>query len=194
MTAGVELLERAMGYTLGCLQLVTPEAMSRPTPCVAWDLRALLRHMSESLLTLHEAIARGQVVLDPAEERAEPVDGRADLVDDPVSALRDLGCRMIGSWTRAGPPDRIEVADRVLPAPLVAATGAVEVAVHGWDVARACGRDRPVPPALAAELLGLCRVLVHEADRPGRFARPVPVSASAPPSDRLIAFTGRLPR
>ena len=35
LTGGVELLERAMAYTLGSLQLVTPAAMSRPRPAAS---------------------------------------------------------------------------------------------------------------------------------------------------------------
>ena len=43
-----------MGYTLGSLQLVTPDLMGAPTPCAGWTLRALLGHMNDSLRTLHE--------------------------------------------------------------------------------------------------------------------------------------------
>ena len=57
LAQGVALLERAMGYTLGSLQLVTPQSLDNPTPCREWDLRALLLHMNDSLLTLHQAIA-----------------------------------------------------------------------------------------------------------------------------------------
>jgi hypothetical protein len=35
VTGGVALLERAMAYTLGGLLLVTPEAITNPTPCAA---------------------------------------------------------------------------------------------------------------------------------------------------------------
>ena len=69
-----------------------------------------------------------------------------------------------------------------------------EVAVHGWDVARACGLDAPVPPALAEELLALCHLLVHDADRPTRFAGRLDWSLDLDnPSDRLVAFLGRRP-
>ena len=67
------------------------------------------------------------------------------------------------------------------------------MAVHGWDVARACGRDRPVPPSLAEELLDLSPLFVSAADRPGRFAPPVDVPPLAGPGDRLVAFLGRRP-
>jgi uncharacterized protein (TIGR03086 family) len=187
LTGGVALLERAVGYTLGSLRLVTPEDMSNATPCREWDLRALLLHMNDSLLALYDAVAVGHVGLDSAGDCGDPA-------ADAVAALRNCASRMIGGWANACGPTEISIANRALTPGIVAATGAVEVAVHGWDVARACGHDRPIPPALAEELLDLCPLLVSDGDRPTRFAAPVDVSPLASPSDRLIAFLGRLPR
>jgi hypothetical protein len=46
---GVELLERALGYTRGCLTLVRAEHGHAPSPCTGWDLLDLLTHMDDSL-------------------------------------------------------------------------------------------------------------------------------------------------
>jgi uncharacterized protein (TIGR03086 family) len=194
LTGGVALLERAMGYTLGGLQLVTPEAMSNRTPCRDWNLRALLLHMNESLLTLHEAVSAGRLGIDPP-DHADPAADYGDPAVDPVATLRDRACRMVGAWANAnehGAGD-ISIADRALTPGIVAATGALEVAVHGWDVAQACQQSRSIPPALAEELLDLSYLLVGDADRPTRFAEPVPVPLLASPSDRLLGFLGRTP-
>jgi uncharacterized protein (TIGR03086 family) len=195
VTGGVALLERAMGYTLGSLLLVTPDAMSRATPCGEWDLRALLEHMNESLRALHEAVAVGHLDLDASSEPGGPDADYGDAARDPVAALRNRACAMVGAWANARDPGDIAIADRPLSAGIVAAAGAVEVAVHGWDVARACGQDRPVPPALAEELLDLCELLVGDGDRPTRFAAQIDQSRGpASPSDRLVAYLGRSPR
>jgi len=69
----------------------------------------------------------------------------------------------------------------------------VEVAVHGWDVARACGQDRPLPPALAGELHELCILLVDDGDRPHRFGPEVELPSTANAGDRLLALLGRTP-
>jgi uncharacterized protein (TIGR03086 family) len=182
---GIALLERAVSYTLGSLHLVTTGAMSRPTPCHDWDLRALLAHMNDSLLALCEAIDIGRVDLDLG-------DG-VDPSVDPVASLRNRACRMIGSWTASGRPDVVSIAGLPLSAGIVTSTGAIEVAVHGWDVARACGPDRPIPDALAEELVELLPYFVTTGDRPGRFAAPVAVSAGAGPGERLVALLGRNP-
>lgn len=190
LTGGFALLERAMGYTLGGLVLVRPEDMSAPTPCAAWDLRTLLLHMNHSLLTLHQAVVAGHLALDAA---ADPEADYGDPAVDPVASLRNRACRMIGAWAASDGLAEIEVADRRLAAGFVAATGAVEVAVHGWDVARACGRDRPLPPALAEELHELCLLLVDDGDRPHRFGPAVPVPPTAVAGDHLLAHLGRTP-
>ena len=193
-TQGVALLERAMGFTLGGLVLVTPEALVLPTPCTGWDLRALLLHMNESLHALHEAIAVGHLELDPEADLAAVHADYGDPLADPVASLKNRACRMLGAWVGPDGPGSITVADRSLTSEVVAAAGAVEVAVHGWDVARACGARPVVPAALAEELLVVCDLLVDDADRPHRFGRVVPVPAGAPPGDRLLALLGRDPR
>ncbi|HEY0774212.1 MAG TPA: hypothetical protein VGD51_09035, partial [Nocardioidaceae bacterium] len=85
----MDLLERAIGYTRGSLVLVTPELMSVPTPCAAWDLRALLAHMDDSLASLHEAGSVRRVRLDA------PSAGGAD----PENALRTRACQLLADWS-----------------------------------------------------------------------------------------------
>lgn len=193
LTGGVALLERAIGYIRGVLPLVTPEALGRPTPCRAWDLAALLDHMNDSLLAVGEASGSGRVGLDiPDGVRT----GSASHPVPAVAALRERGCRLLAGWTRAeaaGDDPAVSVGDRLLLSSLVAVTGAVEITVHGWDLAQGCGRPRPIPDALAGELLDLAPMLVGEADRGTRFAPAVEVAATAAPGDRLVAFLGRTP-
>jgi uncharacterized protein (TIGR03086 family) len=183
LTAGVALLERALRYTLDSLVLVTPSALTRPTPCADWDLARLLDHMSDSLLALHEAVVGGRIALDPVHHPDEV---------PAVADLRARGCRLLADWRTAG-AERISVSvgDRGLPPALVAAAGALEVAVHGWDVAAATGASRPLPAALAEPLLDLAPLLVTPADRGPRFGPERPVEGPASASKRLLAHLGR---
>ncbi|MCE7003401.1 TIGR03086 family metal-binding protein [Kibdelosporangium philippinense] len=183
LIGGAELLERAVGYTLGSLLLIKPELLGRPTPCRAWHLKALLRHMNDSLAALHEAVDSGHVGL-----QAATGDPAADL----VAELKDRACHLIGAWT-ATQRSTVSIADRQLTGAIVSCAGAVEITMHGWDVAKACGAERPVPNGLAHDLLELAELFVTEHDRPGRFAAPVPISKDASPTDRLVAFLGRIP-
>jgi uncharacterized protein (TIGR03086 family) len=185
---GARLLEPSISYALGAVLAVTPELLSRPTPCRGWDLRMLLRHASESLAAIGEGIEAGRVDLDPAAE-----DG--DLAADPARAFRDRAGQLLDACTGPGYQRQvIEIADCPLAASVMAAAAALEVAVHGWDISRACGQRQPIPPALATSLLAIAPALVPRTGRHPLFAAPVTIPATAGPSDRLAAFLGRTPR
>ena len=189
--SGVELLDRAIAYTRGSLALVTADLMSAPTPCAGWDLRALLTHMDDSLVSLHEAgsVRRVRVDVPPA------------APDDIVVSLRTRACQLLAEWTAdwatgaVGRESRDVLVDgRPVTSPVLTSAGALEVVVHGWDVAVSCGVPRPIPDDLAAALLRLSPVLVTDADRPARFGPELTAPPGASSGERLLAFLGREPR
>jgi uncharacterized protein (TIGR03086 family) len=177
------LLAGAVSYALGVCVTVAPGDMSLPTPCGDWDLSALLGHLCDSMADLETAIRTGQLDL-----RRPP--GRAG--GDPVEVLRDRAAELLcAAYSYHGPERFVAVGGLPMPAGLLACTGAIEIAVHGWDVSQARGCGRPIPSALATRMLGLCPLLV--AQREGLFAVPVPVPAQASPGDRLVGYLGRTP-
>jgi uncharacterized protein (TIGR03086 family) len=192
LSGGVALLERAVGYALGQLHVVTMADLSRPTPCADWDLGGLLLHLDDSLAALHEALAVRQVAPPGAPGPPGLAYGPADSAVALVGALRGRACRLLGALAEAG-DDLVWVGGFPVPASVVTSAGAVDVAVHGWDVARACGRAQPIPAQLAGDMLEISRLLVGADDRPARFAAPVPVPREAAASDRLIGYLGRDP-
>jgi uncharacterized protein (TIGR03086 family) len=186
-TGGIGLLEPAIGYARTAAEAVTPEFLARPTPCRGWDLRMLLRHASESLNAIWEGIDAGCIGLHPAAE--DP-----DVASDPAGAFRDRAGRLLGAC--ASPVrghEVVHVADRLLPASAMAGAGALEIAMHGWDISRASGCCQPIPRVLAADLLAIAPLLVPSAGRHPLFAAPVSAPPEASPSDRLAAFLGRSP-
>jgi uncharacterized protein (TIGR03086 family) len=185
------LLAGAISYMLGVCAPVGPGEMALPTPCADWDLAMLLGHLCESMADLETALRTGRLDL------GEPV-GRVG--GDPVEVLRDGAARLLcAGYCYGGPECFVAVGGLPMPAGLVACTGAVEIAVHGWDVAAARGRagcDRgvpqtPIPAALATRMLRLGPLLV--AGREGLFAVPVAVPAQASPGDQLVGYLGRDP-
>ena len=186
LAGGVAVLERAIAYLLGSLALVTPEVLTRPTPCEHWDLYDLLDHLDDSLSALHEAVDVGCVAGGPA----VPHRPAGETI---ILLVRDQAIRLLGAWANTGGTPSVRIEGEPMTAALVAGAGAIEITVHGWDVALACGRPRPIPPELADELLDLSVLLVRGPDRPGRFGRPLAVPANAPAGDRLVAFLGRRP-
>jgi uncharacterized protein (TIGR03086 family) len=179
------LLAGAVSYALVSCAGIGPEELSLPTPCAEWDLGMLLGHLSESMADLETAIRTGYLDLD--------MEGPPDPVpEDPVEALRDRAAHLLWtSYAGCGPDRFVLVGGLPLAAGIIACTGAVEIAVHGWDVSAARGRGGPIPPLLATRMLSLCPLLV--AVREGLFAEPVEVSSQASPGDRLVAYLGRVP-
>jgi uncharacterized protein (TIGR03086 family) len=191
LSGGVALLERALCYALGQLHAVTSADLARPTPCPEWNLRGLLLHMDDSLIALQEALDLACVGPE-AGDGAEPAYGPADSAISLVGRLRGHASRLLGAMAEAG-EELVWVGGFPVPMSIVTSAGAVDVAVHGWDVARACGRVQPIPERLATEMLRISPLLVSCADRPALFAAPVPVPDLASASDRLVAYLGRDP-
>jgi uncharacterized protein (TIGR03086 family) len=189
----VALLERAIGYTRASLVLVTEADLERTTPCRGWRLRDLLGHLDDSLEAMTSAARAASLSLEPA----EPPTASADLLESICQRARGL----LGHWqaVRGGDLDvdehrDIELAGLRLPRELLGAVGALEIALHGWDVAEAFGRPRSFPPELAMDLWPVARDHITAADRPFRFGPAVAVSDWATPATRLLALAGRSPR
>jgi len=161
--------------------------LSRPTPCSEWDLRTLLEHLDEALDVITECVDTGRISLHPGDGRA------GDGGTDPAATFLARAGALRHAWRRAGQPRAITIADRSLTATVVAATLALEIAVHGWDVSQASGRARPIPPALALGLFAICPLVIDNASRQRLFASAVDVSPQASPGDVLVAFLGRTP-
>lgn len=183
LSGGMELLERAISYTVGTFGAVTPDVLTAATPCREWSVQDLLDHLNDGMSALGEAFDNGWVHVD------------ADLQDRcPLDVLRESARALLAiiAERRAGVPT-VDIDGREIAGAVVAVTGALELAVHGWDLAQGCGAPRPLPDGLAADLLRLAPLLVTDEDRPGRFADPVPVPAASSSSDRLLAWLGREP-
>ncbi len=135
---------------------------------------------------LQEGIGTGRVSLAAADEDPGQCGSAALLFTSHVVALLE-------AWSQAH-PQLVLVGDCELAASVLAEAGALEIAVHGWDISQACGDERPIPAALARELAEIAPLLVTDADRGVLFAAPVAVAGTASPSDRLTAFLGRATR
>jgi uncharacterized protein (TIGR03086 family) len=119
--------------------------------------------------------------------------GTVPPADDPVACLRGQAARLRGVWAAGVGRRPVRIADSALDPRIVLGVGAVEIAVHGWDICRACGLRSPIPPALAVELAGVCALVVTPETRYPAFAAPVAVPGRSCPSDHLVAFLGRDP-
>jgi uncharacterized protein (TIGR03086 family) len=182
LDGAVELLDRSLAYTRVMLADVRPDILDRPTPCAGWTLGHLLAHMEDALDAFTEA-AEGRVEVDPI----PPTETRVD-------ALREKACALLGAWTAARPSSQpVQVGDVGIDAPLLVATAALEITLHGWDVGQATGRRTRIPAELAEGLLAVAQQVIDPVDRGRQFANPRPARPEAGPDVRLLSWTGRAP-
>ena len=195
------LLDRAVRYALSAAGHATPRLLATATPCAEWDLGRLLAHLGDSLDALAEGLSVRSVALAPPGCGAEGSTGAPSAPgvcesdgEGLIAGLAVRAAALLAAGAEVpGGQEPVAVGDQLLTTSVVAITGAIEVAVHGWDISVTCGDREPVPSRLATELLPYAALLVPRHTRPGLFADPVAVPRRMSAGDRLVACLGRSP-
>jgi uncharacterized protein (TIGR03086 family) len=165
----------------------------RPTPCSDWTVRQLVGHLVGGNRLVARAL-RGEQL--PPPEQLGSRDPGDQLGDDPTGAWRESADALLAAFALPGVLERTHtVPAGTLPGPALVHLRVVETLVHGWDLARATGRQLAVPEELAVAELAFSRDLLGRLPA-GRtpFAPPQPVADDAPALDRLAALLGRAPQ
>jgi uncharacterized protein (TIGR03086 family) len=165
------------------LRAVPPDGWDAPTPCTAWDVRALVNHMTRGNLNYVGLL------------RLAARDADA-LGDDPVTAFTGSVEACAAAFAEAG------ALDLVVDYPLGKLTGRRALAVrttdstvHTWDLARALGADETLDPGLVAWIdENHDDIFAGLELNPRVFADPPPSAPGASRQDRLLTRFGRDPR
>jgi uncharacterized protein (TIGR03086 family) len=176
------------------VRAVTPEQEKLPTPCPAWDVLSLRRHLLGWLHLFHDALT------DPAaEQRSDPADHPGPEETQAAAAEIERLATTVQTALAAG----FESATVNVPQLGGAYPGAVvldllicEILGHGWDLSRATSRPwQPDPAACERALVTLAGLVQPEYRGPEMpFGPEVSVADNAPALDRFVAFTGRDPQ
>jgi uncharacterized protein (TIGR03086 family) len=179
------LLERACGETIEVAAKITPDDLSRPTPCPEWDVRGLLDHFLWATTFLSQA-AVGQAGPEPGQDM---VGAHA-----PTAVATTLETAL-DRWRSPGAMEAIchlPIGD--FPGSVTVGINLVDLYTHRWDLGRALGGDTKLDDELAEAALTMARMMINDEIRATvGFAQPVPVPAAASPGDQLVAFLGRQP-
>jgi uncharacterized protein (TIGR03086 family) len=163
-------------------------ALDGPTPCGDWDLRTLLNHTILWTSYSAERRAHGESVAEDLMSKdftAEPGfrEDYAEQISKAVSAWSDPK-----AWE-----GEIGVMGSATPAADVGAMLIMEMALHGWDVAKAAGQDYRADAALAAALNDTVQAQAELFRKYQGFADPVQTGQDAAAFDRALALSGRDP-
>ncbi|MFF7244368.1 TIGR03086 family metal-binding protein [Embleya sp. NPDC008237] len=169
---------------------VREDQWGAPTPCPEWDVRALVDHLVLGS-RLFTAVLRGASGAAP--DALDPTAARNTLGDPPATAYRDAAEHLLSAFGQPDVPTRLfHVPAGVVPGIAAVHLRTVEELVHGWDLARATGRQLRFPDDIVERELAFTRDRLADLP-PGRapFAPPQPSPDDAPPLDRLAALLGR---
>jgi len=191
MTSGSEilaLLGRALNQTAAIIAAIDPSQAGLATPCPAWDVRALVRHVTAQDLRNFLVSARG----DSADWQAPA----GELGPDWAAQFRVAAGELLGVWRAADMNQPIAMPGGA-EAPLRSRADQqiTELAVHGWDLARSLGRDGGLEPDLAEHALSWSRTTLRPEFRgPDKaFGPEIKVPPDAPAYQRLAGWFGRDP-
>jgi uncharacterized protein (TIGR03086 family) len=168
---------------------VRPEQWHDGTPCSEWDVRALVHHL------LYEQrwvppLLEGQTV----EQVGDQFEG--DLMGDDASSWPSLLASSIdeahaliaqpGSLRRT-----VHLSFGDTPGEEYVRQLTADLAVHGWDLARATSQDDTIDPEAVALLLPWVEANVELLAGSGMFGSPIEADPDDPDQVRLLRMLGR---
>lgn len=180
----LDLDRRALAATGRIVDVIPPDSLGRPTPCAAWDVRAVINHVVGNNV-LYAAAAAGSPV--NWEARAHDHVG-----DDPQLAYARSAAAVTDAFASADLGAELEMPFGRFSAGQALAVHFVDMLVHGWDLASATDQDATLEPELASAAIDI--VGFYPPDVFGTeqfFAEGLPVAQTAPPGERLVALLGR---
>ncbi|MDQ1007590.1 uncharacterized protein (TIGR03086 family) [Streptomyces sp. V4I23] len=163
--------------------------LAGPTPCADWDVRTLVGHLV--LYTSHGLEHRAL-----RKQLPDELTGR-DFTADADWALRyaEQLERALAAWSDPAVwQGEVDLGFTSMPAGEIASLIAKELAVHGWDLARATGQEYRVSQAAGAFVLGVVEAHAEVYRQYDGFAAPVTADVSATAFERALAAAGRDPR
>ncbi|TDB86142.1 TIGR03086 family protein [Actinomadura sp. KC216] len=163
---------------------VPNDRWSDPTPCAEFDLRALVNHLV--LYTSHGLEHRAL-----RKELPDELTGRDFTAGTawPEEYAAQLD-RAVAAWADPGVWDG-DI--NGTPAPDIAAMMILEMALHGWDVAKATGQDYRVSPETGRFFVQVVERYAEMYRQYDGFGAAVPAGEGAPPFERALAVSGRDP-
>jgi uncharacterized protein (TIGR03086 family) len=183
-------LQDACASTERFVERVTPAQYDLATPCDEWDVRALLNHLLGTL-------ALGAALLGDTAPTANMAPGELpdrDLVGDDPAKAYGAGVEALlvaAAGDALGRGHQTPLGE--MPGAVLGGFTALDILVHGWDLARATSQEPSLDPDLAEQMLGFARQAISDENRAPRIGPEITVGVDAPATDRLVAYLGRMP-
>lgn len=185
-----KLIQSVCSTTEPVIAAIGVEHYSLPTPCTDWNVGHLLNHVVGALHLGAGLLSDTAPIVEVGPGQVPP----EDLVGDDALAAYRSGVAALQAAATDEAIARLHATPMGdLPGAALAGFVALDVLVHGWDLAVATAQQPRLDPELAETMLGFAQQAMPEGQRGPLMANPVTVSAAADATDRLVAFTGRTP-
>ena len=185
-----EVFDSGMDFFGSIVARLGPDDWDHPSPNEGWTARDTLGHLGTSM-QMGISLLRGEQPSWPDAERpgdlveGDPADWWGAIAGEATAALEgaDLDLEM------DTPMGRRTVADRL-------AFPAIDLYVHGWDLATAAGFGAEIPDSVIAFAHAYIDPFPEEMVRgdAGAFGPEIEPPPDATPTEAFIAWTGRNPR
>ncbi|GII97216.1 TIGR03086 family metal-binding protein [Sinosporangium siamense] len=176
------LMSTASGRLSRLVHGTRPGQFGDPTPCADYDVRALINHVNY-VSVLFVGLAKKQDM--PADGDYLGDDWTPEVLDTRIAALLD-------AWSSPAAYEGVSPGFG-LPMDHVAKMAIFDMAVHGWDLARATGQDFAVDDEVIKVSEELIKAMAPTGRQMGVFGEEKPVPADATPFERVLALSGRDP-
>src|SRR3954454_16786157 len=180
------LHSRASALFGGGLRRVDAGDLTRPTPCAAWDVRALVNHVvGENLWT--PPLLAGRTVADVGARFDGDVCGA-----DPLGAFAQAAAPAGGAGGTSGALTRtVHLSFGDVPGEEYVWQLFVDHLVHAWDLARALDGEERLPEDLVDAAAGWFAHREAASRGAGRVPAGTPGADGGEPQTRLLAAFGR---
>ena len=167
---------------------VPRDALDLPTPCGDWDLRTLLNHTILWTSYSAERRAHGESVAEDLMNRDFTADPgyREDYAKQLKKAVDAWSAPQAWEGTR-------DMMGSATPAADIGAMLLMEMALHGWDVARATGQEFNVADKTAAALEEIVNNQAELFRKYQGFADAIEPPPDATAFERALTLSGRDP-
>jgi uncharacterized protein (TIGR03086 family) len=181
----IDVLESVLAKDERLIAAVTPEQLSKETPCPDYDVRTLLDH----IVGWVRAFGAG------ANDRDHDEDPGTYHTDHPAEDFRVAAADLVKGWRDGGTDRKVRASTMEMPGEAVLAMTVMEYVTHGTDLARATGQPIPfTDDEIRTAFEHAKNMLPPEYRGEGQaFGEIVPVPDDAPLRHRFLGFMGRTP-
>jgi uncharacterized protein (TIGR03086 family) len=184
----VALLQQVVEETTQVVNHVSDEQLANPSPCAGWTVRDVINHITGGATMFAISVEEGSV---PDDELGRLMGGD-NLGNDPQAAWATAAKRAMQAFDEPGALEKtVKLPFGEFPGSVALNIAVFDVLTHAVDVARSTGQQVRNQQLIETALVMGREMVGPELRIPGVFDAEQPVSADAPPSDRLLAFAGR---